>query len=268
MTRIKSLLFTLPQLDIPPQPKVLHSFTIFPKLAPEIRAMIWKHAAFESRTIKLFRLDGRSDPAKTSVVEGQQRHPGIVHASRNSRAVALKVYTKCQENPRQELTRQSIMGMGNVVFVNFSTDRFLFVVPPNSWLGYNIFEFNTLSDFNFMQPIVRDIKHLEINIHPENENATRLEKYSQLIHMMAVQKIAPLLSIRFTFIDFFSSAETALAITAKNCLMKNRMYKSYAETGAFMSKYGLPALEFHWYSTGDTGSWPCAPVEQSSAVVD
>jgi hypothetical protein len=48
MTRIKSLLFTLPQRDIPPQPKVLHSFTIFPKLAPEIRAMIWKHAAFES----------------------------------------------------------------------------------------------------------------------------------------------------------------------------------------------------------------------------
>jgi hypothetical protein len=119
-----------------------------------------------------------------------------------------------------------------------------------------------------MQPIVRDIRHLEINIYPENENTPRLEKYSQLIYMMAVQKIAPLVSIRFTFIDFFSSAEKALAIAAKNCLMKNRMYKSYAETGAFMSKYGFPAREFLWYSTGDTGSWPCAPVEQSSAVVD
>ncbi|KAE9365514.1 hypothetical protein N431DRAFT_496587 [Stipitochalara longipes BDJ] len=57
MSRLQSLLSSLQPLDIPPHQNTLLTFTLFPKLAPELQNMIWAIAAFEPRTINIFPLN-------------------------------------------------------------------------------------------------------------------------------------------------------------------------------------------------------------------
>jgi len=112
MSRLKTLLSKLPPLVIPAQGGInLYEFTLFPKLPPEIRDMIWCVAALEPRRIKLLVRGGNQAAISENLdVAGQQRHPGILHACRESRAVGLKVYEKCSVSDTRRL-----MGRGNLL---------------------------------------------------------------------------------------------------------------------------------------------------------
>ncbi|KAN0089586.1 hypothetical protein V8E51_019846 [Hyaloscypha variabilis] len=68
MSRLKSLLSKLQPLEIPPHQLTLLTFALFPKLAPELRNMIWSQVACEPRTINIFRLD--EDCANYAYPEG------------------------------------------------------------------------------------------------------------------------------------------------------------------------------------------------------
>lgn len=129
MARLNTLLLTLPPLSIPPPPTpstVLSTFTLFPKLAPELRDMIWKYAASEPRTVRLFTIDGTlgtTDPSQTLKVSGQSKHPGIFQACRESRKVAMEIYEKCSVT-----VISNIDGLldRDTIYVNFAVDRFFF----------------------------------------------------------------------------------------------------------------------------------------------
>jgi hypothetical protein len=102
MSRLKSLLSTLPRLKIPAHEpnNTLYEFTLFPKLPPELRNKIWKYAAFEPRVIKVL-VDAKQVELVggpwNSNVEGQIRHPGIMQACRESRQEGRRYYERCQE---------------------------------------------------------------------------------------------------------------------------------------------------------------------------
>jgi hypothetical protein len=119
--------------------------------------MIWHYASNEPRAINIFRHDGTHKPSPSWQVEGQTRHPGIVHACRESRTVALKHYRKYEKISN----RSSIRKQGHVIFVNFTVDRFLLAVPETTTLRVALSHAD-IDGFNFAPPAVHKIQHFEI----------------------------------------------------------------------------------------------------------
>ncbi|KAE9365513.1 hypothetical protein N431DRAFT_430989 [Stipitochalara longipes BDJ] len=272
MERLKNLLSTPSELDIPAQPTVLDSFTPFPRLSPEIRDMIWEQATFEPRTIKLFRLDGQLDPEKTSYVEGQLKHPGIVHACRESRRVASEVYEKCQEESRGCGMRPSIIGKRNTVFVNFAIDRFLFVVSGGAQLAHN----EAFPDFNFMQTTVRKIQHLEMEVPSSAPDGLCILKLMRVRHITMVHKVAQLASVHFLIVDFPNWKDEFSGLVSIKYPASKEQYERLVKFIILEENDSCPPLEFDWSSTGDdglgstgdTGLGLRAPDEESATVIE
>ncbi|CZT48510.1 uncharacterized protein RSE6_09214 [Rhynchosporium secalis] len=146
-SRIKALLSALPLLVMEKMPVPtcarLEVFELFDKLPPEIRSMIYELMSSESRCVKLFE-DSRRRRARmhawNSNVQGQSRHPAIVHVSREARWEALRSYTICHDRPRiyidkalitesgLVLSTQSMKldnaGVKNTYFIDFAKDYF------------------------------------------------------------------------------------------------------------------------------------------------
>jgi hypothetical protein len=106
MSRLKSLLAVLPPLEIPSPPSPLSTFTLFPKLAPEIRDMIFSFACLQPRKVNL--LSTFSDPAPRliSTIPGQSRQPAIMEVCWESRSVGKRFYTLVTSIPRKRCIKR------------------------------------------------------------------------------------------------------------------------------------------------------------------
>ena len=142
-TRVQSLLATLPRLDIDQSEKFhpgnnLQEFHYFAKLPPEIRKMIWGFAAHEPRIIKIVpdeyfdRREGYQDWTDVVLVDrrvdGQTKHPGVLHTSREAREEGLRYYEPA-EGTVLYACEDSEFGVVETcidVFINFSVDQALF----------------------------------------------------------------------------------------------------------------------------------------------
>jgi hypothetical protein len=99
--------------------QVLEHFYVFPKLPPELRLKIWKFAMPGPRVMKLWKqcLTGSSIGQSEEYVKSAYNIPRTLHATRESRSVALLAYNLAYQN-RQEL---------NPFYINFKHDT-LFAV--------------------------------------------------------------------------------------------------------------------------------------------
>ncbi|KAH7372131.1 hypothetical protein BKA64DRAFT_649336 [Cadophora sp. MPI-SDFR-AT-0126] len=165
-SRLKAILAQLPAIDIPGSTVGLHEFTLFNKLSTELRNRIWTLAAFEPRYIKLIELDRQSpsfNQTWDSRVPGQTKHPGIIGACRESKAVASKHYKRCYEKaqlaagkkpiswseiPKVELKQAKKVAMstnGKYLYVNFACDIFLvekFPATEHLHTSEHIYDYN------------------------------------------------------------------------------------------------------------------------------
>jgi hypothetical protein len=105
MDRIKCLLATLPPLDIPRQGgKKLTTFSLFPRLAPEIRDMIWMYTAIEPRwvALKYFKCRTGNFLKKTvPKIPGQTRQPAVLHVCQESRIIGKKYHELMHERGQE-----------------------------------------------------------------------------------------------------------------------------------------------------------------------
>ncbi|KAE9365521.1 hypothetical protein N431DRAFT_473570 [Stipitochalara longipes BDJ] len=106
MSRLKSFLKGLAPLSIPRPPFLLETFTLFPKLAPEIRDMIWSFAALEPRKVNLLSTLSDPEPRLKSAVEGQSRQPVVMEVCRESRDIGKKYYELVSSVPRKICVRR------------------------------------------------------------------------------------------------------------------------------------------------------------------
>ncbi|KAL2062058.1 hypothetical protein VTL71DRAFT_6324 [Oculimacula yallundae] len=186
-SKIRNLLTTLPSLTIEKMPVPAHprleKFELFEELPREIQFMIYGEMMAESRCIKLFERPRSSNPYEKLIqpwdsnIEGQRRHPAIVHVSQEARQEALRFYTICYDRPRvyreykfeapvgeeeeaaikvskMELT---IGGKRNTYFINFSQDHFSH--------GSTKFPVSTVqlagpSDFNFEADVLAQVQNM------------------------------------------------------------------------------------------------------------
>lgn len=236
MTRLQTLLSTLSALEIPPQGTTLLAFTLFPNLAPEIRNMIWVLAASEPRTIKLFGTDGPADPAHTSTITGQTKHPGMVHACRESREVAMMFYERCSTVVRAT----GRINVRNSVYVNFTIDTFLFQVPSDLDAGYS-----PVSPLNFTPGHIEKIQHIEV------ESSSYKDVTNRWMHRIIwiLLENAKVSRIRFTFIDWLRAYCHSSVL---ECLEIHQLQRYYVKLG-LKEPDSPPLLEFHWMTTGHMG---------------
>ncbi|KAE9365515.1 hypothetical protein N431DRAFT_473564 [Stipitochalara longipes BDJ] len=251
MSRLKPLLSTLP----PPQPPAehgrnLHEFTLFPKLPPEVRDMIWAIAASEPRMVKLIVGKGsRADTARILDVPGQSRHPAMIHTCRESRAVGLKAYNSVAGFSRRPVGR-------GTDFVNFAVDRFRLQIPS----GHSR-PMTHIQEFNFSLEEIRKIQHVDVV--PFFGASDSYYFNFQLFHdSKLLLENANIASVRFTYWNKNSAARGPInsVYEAKACLETNMAHSAFVKNfSPLLPKTALPKMEFHWKTTDDTGLWPCAP---------
>jgi hypothetical protein len=214
--------------------------------------MIWEYAASEPRTVKLFVIEKQAGgQAETMQVAGQTKHPGILYACRESRAVGLKAYEEC-------VTLESSRNGGPVgsktVFVNFSVDRFIFEVPT---LHRFAVCYSKIPDFNFKRESIRRIQHIEI-LRPKDAI------YDQMFYrnLRLLLGIAKVVSVRLTIFDRHSKHPNPSVDEAKDCLDSISTFQRCIQCRIKMTNL-LPKLEFHWRTTGDKDIdlCPCASSE-------
>ena len=130
MTRLQTLLFTLPPIDLPCRASPLKEFTLFQKLPPELRVKVvgysdctrlrsvfddstiliclftqWRYTTQVTRKVKLFELGTVStEDGWDSRIQGQVPIPGVIHACRESISEGRKVYKLCYEKPQPAKT--------------------------------------------------------------------------------------------------------------------------------------------------------------------
>jgi hypothetical protein len=259
MARLNTLLSTLPPLSIPPRPTpstFLSTFTLFPKLAPELRSMIWKYAASAPRSVRLFTIDGTlgtTDPSQTLKVTGQSKHPGIVHVCSESREAAMKIYERCSvtviSNVDGLLDRDTI-------YVNFAVDRFVFLVSQEPTVGFRA------RNFNFTSGHVKQIKNLEIEMRVSEGRGL----WNQTLWNYF--KCSNIASVWFTKIDWARNHSMTPNFRIVRCLEEN--YWNDCEIMEILKRIGvlLPELKFHWKATEEAALWPCAPIDNCNSAAE
>lgn len=109
--------------------KSLTEFKLFSELPPELRSKVWELAASEPRSVKLSPGADKTNKYRrrvafnqaSSSIQGQRRHPAILHATFESRSEGLRHYAKCHEKPREKARKY----ITNTVFINFEVDKFI-----------------------------------------------------------------------------------------------------------------------------------------------
>jgi 2EXR family len=110
MSRLETVSSPSIPLESPASSTPLHTFTLFPKLAAELRNMIWTHAALQPRYLPLDYSKGRfvqnhkkfgpRTPSLTKAapnIPGQERQPSVLQVCKESRAIGKKHHTLVQE---------------------------------------------------------------------------------------------------------------------------------------------------------------------------
>jgi len=173
-SRVRDLLLNLPKLII--SPAICETFTLFPRLPPELRNRVWRYAAHQTGSIAL------TEGNCVHTFDGQSVAPGIMQASQESRREGRRYYTLCrqQAHPRSPnflgnrhyRTRAvaRVEEQQNIVWINFAVDDFVFVTkfytPQVSVLG-----------LNFCSQVLSQIQHLVLPIywfHSPSDNLAQL----------------------------------------------------------------------------------------------
>lgn len=102
------------------------------------------------------------DCETTSEVEGQPRHPGLLHANREAKHEGLKYYTSCKgkgpfvgtkypsrERPHVIRLKDTLVPIRNHVYINFDVDVFT-----------QSFSHSGIDDLNFEESVIHKTKHL------------------------------------------------------------------------------------------------------------
>ncbi|KAN0089593.1 hypothetical protein V8E51_019853 [Hyaloscypha variabilis] len=192
MSRLKSLLAVLPPLEIPSPPSPLSTFTLFPKLAPEIRDMIFSFACLQPRKVNL--LSTFSDPAPQlkSTIPGQSRQPAIMEVCRESRSVGKRFYTLVTSIPRKRCIKREgaaclrciddswnaaheteVDAEGDLDWVNFEIDGFVLKLSDMEHFGAS-WRFDEGHFLNFGGEVVAKIKSVTVLTEPGWIETSRL----------------------------------------------------------------------------------------------
>lgn len=196
--------------------------------------MIWEYDASEPRTAKLLVIEKQAGgQAETMQVAGQTRHPVILYACHESRAVGLKA---CEECMALESGRNEGPVGSKTVFVNFSVDRFVFEVPT---LHSFAVLYSKISDFNFKRGIIKRIQHIEI-LKPKDAIYDRMF-YRNLWLLLGIAKVV---SVRFAIFNQHSKHPNPSVYKAKDCLNSISTYPRCVQCRIKTIKV-LPKREFH-----------------------
>jgi hypothetical protein len=254
MSRLGSLLSKLQPLEIPPHQLTLLTFALFPKLAPELRNMIWSQVACEPRTINIFRLD-EDCASQSSNVEGQTRHPGILHACRESRKEALKHYEEHYRFCRNGLGHGEEKLSRNLIFINFHVDRFLLVVPQTTHLRAAL-DYAYPEGFNVGSEIIENIKHIGVEFRGSGSRKSRVTRLVLTRYLLLLHNEARLATIRLTFRDsilWYEADQSPLLLKSLRCLRTNEEYTRDISNGVRKDR-DMPALDF-FRETKDDEEW-------------
>jgi hypothetical protein len=168
MSRLTSLLTSLPPLSIPQPTETLFSFEPFPKLAPELRLKIWAYAACEPRTLLLSdNWDAPTTDPNREAIENGNKVPDILHTSSEARQEGLKHYTACtKRNSKYTNIDPALVKISQFsnykVYINFNADRFLVCEDQSWWDGE---EQVSLTDFQLEPQDLTKIQTLDLPWH-------------------------------------------------------------------------------------------------------
>ncbi len=201
--------------------------------------MIWKYAASEPRTVRLFIIDGilgTTDLSQTLKVFGQSKHPGVVHACRESREAAMENYEKCSVTVISGV--DGLLDL-DTIYVNFAVDRFLLQVPGAPTFDHWVFGASDFT-FNFIPGHVKQIQKLQME-------TTALEDtglWMSIILWDLVER-SNVANVWFTNIDWAGNHSMIPTFEAARRLEENHLEESCAMEVQKKTGLLLPELEFH-----------------------
>jgi hypothetical protein len=145
MSRLTTLLSTLPPLAVPQPSEPLHTFKLFPKLAPELRLKIWGYAARQPRTLLLcntwYLEEDNPFQLQRESIENNNKIPAILHTCSKAHQEGLKSYTACPKRCSKDVSLNDQHGhkdreqpcSSKKIYINFNLDRFLRREIDNYW---------------------------------------------------------------------------------------------------------------------------------------
>ncbi|KAI9047105.1 hypothetical protein LZ554_009178 [Drepanopeziza brunnea f. sp. 'monogermtubi'] len=158
--RVRRLLNQLPRLHIDKSVPV-KAFPLFEKLPIELRLMIWEICAYTPRTVKVtqdmtFMISQSETGPFLTAMQGESEHPAVLQINRESRAQALKFYTKYVRGAADIQTEALLVAKRRIIprstsevnlghgalFINFSVDRFHIVRSSHQFGTHGIHSFN------------------------------------------------------------------------------------------------------------------------------
>ncbi|KAE9365501.1 hypothetical protein N431DRAFT_447151 [Stipitochalara longipes BDJ] len=148
--RIKSLLAQLSQLQLPDD-EPLKKFTLFPKLAPEIRNNIWKFVSCQLGATKIAANRGVGPPSLWS----SPYPPSILSTSKEARREGLRHYETCIVRTNAwEPEHAPLKKYKKLHFVNFNHHNFIDLLTSN--------QFQVIEDSAFYPDDMAKIQELTI----------------------------------------------------------------------------------------------------------
>ncbi|KAG4429604.1 hypothetical protein IFR05_014911 [Cadophora sp. M221] len=114
--------------------------------------MIWGMIASEPRVVRV--IDAVAMQTWKSSVEGQSRHPAVMHVNQESRIQGERFYKLCREKATRqvrdkeglrELRTCSRLGGGNFIYINFEVDQFFLVPFDRIWVHKRRSNVNSMS---------------------------------------------------------------------------------------------------------------------------
>jgi hypothetical protein len=201
--------------------------------------MIWKYAASDPRAVRLFIIDGTlgtTDLTQTLKVSGQSKHPGIVHACRESREAATEIYEQCSVT-----VISNIDGLLDrvMIYVNFAVDRFLFQVPGAPTFDHWVFGARDFT-FNFTPGHVKQVRNLQMATSALEDRSVWMSII--LWNLLERSNIA---NVRFTNIDWAGKYSMIPTLEVSRCLEENYWEECCAMEIQKKTGILLPELEFH-----------------------
>lgn len=243
------LLSRLPPLQVPDtsSPQILDEFLPFPRLPRELRDQIWACAASEPRIISLRRICGLPgtyqcewDPkinSSKSFVEGQQRHPSILQATSESREEGLRKYQLCYEFNKTNC--DPIKGFVAAVYINFSADRFEWVLPMHFW-QQAIYIAHTVG-FNLGPEYLSQIERLDVKC----SSSVHYSSEPVIQHLGRLLKTTKIRECGVLFLDWMARSRQGTICGALDSRDIEEYFTSLLRKGSVEGELE-PELRFRW----------------------
>jgi len=169
-SRVQLLCQGLPKLSIPGFAKHLDTFTLFPKLPPELRDKIWGYAARDIEPREIFLMFG----SQYRGINGKLAPPALLQATGKSRTAAKLYYTLCMDNSalpryytqcmRKKNPSLATSSKQRPVWINFAIDIFVYGTEPIVIYSRNGDDLKDEAKppLNFEASIINRIQHVEL----------------------------------------------------------------------------------------------------------